>query len=120
MKLVIISLVGILLVSGCHNTVPESGPAKFSPGIAKAIHEFQTKSRAEDNYAVPRKLLPLLKLGLSKDEVKEILGEPRKITTGEQGGSYWSYGLFYSMFIDVEFNREGKLVEVQSPLLSKL
>ena len=112
-------VVSILLVSGCHNTVSQSGSAKFPPDIAKAIQEFQTKSRAEDNYAVPRKLLPLLKAGLSKDEVREILGEPGRMAAGKQGEENWLYGLFYSQFISVTFDPEGRIKEVQSTIADR-
>lgn len=76
--------------------------------IAKASAEFKAQMfRAEP----AKKLVPLLKIGMTTREVEGLLGEPN--TRRESDGVlYWYYGLDYSLFIDVRFDSNGKVEEI--------
>lgn len=119
MKLIVSISLGVLLISGCQPNT-QSDSSQFSLQVTQAIQDFQGNpgARYENDYTVPRTLLPLLKPGLSQNEVKAILGSPDTFSTNEQTIS-WSYTLFYSMFINILFDENGKLAEVHSPLLEE-
>jgi hypothetical protein len=120
MKLIIIGIAGIIIASGCQQHPRATDPAPWPPEIAKAIHDFQATpdARHENDYAVPRKLLPLLESGLSQNGVKAILGDPSRVNSNS-GGIYWHYGLFYSQFIDIHFDSEGRVQKVISTIDNK-
>ena len=110
----------ILILSGCHRDKTQVISDQLSPEIAQAILDFQSEpgARYQDDYAIPRKLLPLLKPGLSQHEVVALLGQPDAIRMNDNTVS-WSYTLFYSMFINIRFDENGELADIQSPLLEK-
>lgn len=84
--------------------------------ISAAIADFQTKPRTANNYETARKLLPLIKVGMTAQEVRAILGEPGGLL---EGGRSWVYTLFFSQYIIVRFDAKTEQVErVQSPLLA--
>ena len=116
MRRIIICMAGIILVTGCQRQSQRTDSA-HPPDIAAAIQAFQTKqgARNENDYAVPRKLLPLLKPGLSQGAVREILGEPSRVSTNDLG-IFWNYGLFYSQFIDIQFGPDGRVRAVSSTI----
>ncbi len=61
-----------------------------------------------------RTLLPLIKVGMTPQEVRDILGEPDVI---QEDGRTWVYTLFYSQFIIIRFDAKREGVErVESPL----
>jgi len=86
-----------------------------STEISAAIVDFQTKSRAADDYKTARKLLPLIKVGMTPQEVRAILGEPGRL---QEDGRSWFYGLFYSQFIVVRFDSDEQVEKVMSSLLA--
>ena len=122
MKWTLIALVGSLSLIGCQRSPVSSQPDSVPrpSDIATAIRDFQTKqgARFENNYAVPRKLLPLLKPGLSQGDVREILGEPSSVSTNDLG-ICWIYGLFYSQFIEIRFSPDGTVKKVTSTVESR-
>jgi len=116
MKHIFQSLAFALLITGCHSADPHGSSEEHPPEIVQAIAAFKTDARYADDYAIPRKLLPLLKTGLSKDEVEEILGEPSKKRTNDVGVAIWHYGLFYSQFIEIEFDPDRTVRNVTSTI----
>lgn len=119
MRFIAISLTAIALACGCRQTTPATNSAKFPPEIEEAIRDFQNGSREANDYATARKLLPLLKPGLSKREVQEILGQPNKVTTGETGHTHWDYALFYSQFIVITFDNNDNIKTITSTIANK-
>ncbi len=84
--------------------------------LSEVISDFQTKPRYEDDYRIARKLLLLIKEGMTRNEIRDILGEPSRL---HGGGRHWYYGLFYSQFIEVRFNEVDKVDMVSSTLLER-
>jgi len=75
--------------------------------VVEASSEF--KNRPGDRQKAARIILPLLKTGLSRDDVKNLLGPPTK-EIGD--GRIWCYILFYESAMDVYFDANGKLEKV--------
>ena len=86
-----------------------------STEISAVIADFQTKSRSAEDYKTARKLLPLIQVGMTPQEVRAILGEPGEL---QEEGRSWFYGLFYSQFIIVRFDANGQVEKVMSSLLA--
>lgn len=58
--------------------------------------------------AMPRSKLSRLAIGMTKDEIRTVLGEPHK--TGE---NYWEYSRFGNQgWVEIHFDDAGRLVEV--------
>ena len=116
-KLIVSISLGVLLISSCQPKT-QTDSSQYSLEVTQAIQDFHGNpgARYENDYTVPKTLLPLLKPGLSQDEVEAILGSPEIVSINDQTIS-WSYTLFYSMFITIRFDEKGKLAEVHSPLL---
>ena len=115
MKQMIVTFLVLISAVGCQHHTQPNETIQGSPEVAEAIHDFQNKPRHENDYATPRILLALLKQGMSQNEVKEILGQPSSISTNDIG-VYWNYGLFYSQFIEIQFNEDGVVEKVNSTL----
>jgi len=48
---------------------------------------------------------------MTTQEVESLLGKPDKITSD---GSCWNYGLWYSQFISIRFDTNGKLIKMNA------
>ncbi len=92
---------------------PLTQKAKRKPGmdpeVAAAIAEFKAKPGFRQEAA--KKLVPLITLGMSAQEVREILGEPSS-KAQDREGAVWHYGLFYSDLLTVCFGSNGKVRKV--------
>ena len=77
--------------------------------IAKASVEFKANPGFRQHAA--SKLLPHLRIGMTTQEVESLLGKPDKITSD---GSCWNYGLWYSQFISIRFDTNGKLIKMDA------
>ncbi len=74
--------------------------------IAKASAEFKAQMfRTEP----AKKLVPLLKIGMTTREVEGLLGKPNKKADNDL---FWNYVLDYSLFLDVRFDSNGKVAEI--------
>jgi hypothetical protein len=73
----------------------------------EATVEF--KNRKGDRQKAAQILRPLLKQGMSRQAVKELLGAPSFET---DNGSGWAYVLFYESVLAVHFDAAGNLMEV--------
>ena len=78
-----------------------------SSRVVAASSEF--KNRPGDRQKSARTIFPLLKPGLSRSDVKDLLGPPTKVI-GD--GRVWCYILFYESAMDVYFDADGKLERV--------
>jgi len=98
-------------VSVLNASVPPA--VALPPEVVKASEEFKKgwQKRHIDDYAVSRTLLPCLRIGMKKDEVRHLLGLP----DGETN-DWWNYTLFWSMYINVRYGPEETIVQIDSPL----
>jgi len=71
-----------------------------------------------NDYEVSRILLSQLEVGMTTSGVTALLGPPDRKKPADNG-TYWSYTLFYSHFIDVTFDPAGKVTKVHSSLDNK-
>ena len=71
----------------------ENAKAKF-----KASPGFRTKEA--------RILAPMITQGMTKDQVRDILGEPDKEGALQSLDSVWNYSVFYSQVITVTFEND--------------
>jgi hypothetical protein len=83
----------------------------LNPELARASAEFQQNSGFGLRPKPARKLLPYLKKGMSKSEVKSLLGEPSRVSDDEL---FWSYTIFYSQSIDMYFNRHSRVERIDA------
>lgn len=57
---------------------------------------------------MPRSQLNRLTIGMTKDEVRSVLGEPQKT-----GKDYWEYSRFGNQgWVEIHFDDAGRLAEV--------
>jgi hypothetical protein len=94
----LVSIIAVLL---------RKNPHEMNPEISAAVAEF--KANPGFRQKVANKVLPHVKAGMTQQEVKCILGKPDQIQKSAEGVR-WQYSLFYSMFIDIQFNHEGTLI----------
>lgn len=81
--------------------------------LLESIAAFQASPRYVEDYKTARTLLPLIKVGMTPQEVKAILGEPSQAHSSDES---WYYGLFYSQYIVVRFGADGEVDKVFSTL----
>ena len=88
--------------------------AQIPPDLAIASTIFKTgwQARYTNNYAVSRMVLSHIRIGMTTNQVLELLGGP-----DQASDRYWSYDLFYSMNINVTFGEEGTVTKITCPLL---
>lgn len=98
--IITISVLGILLM---RNSEPE-----LNPEITKASTEFKANPGFRQHVA--KKLIPHLKIGMTTQEVEALLGEPDRKS---EDGLFWKYTLFYSQFIDIRFDDNLKVREIE-------
>jgi hypothetical protein len=60
--------------------------------------------------AIPLKKLELLRVGMTADEVRAMLGDPRQMKTSDAGARTWVYGsMMKRHLLLIEFNEHHKL-----------
>lgn len=106
---VIVGTIIFLMIDKTPTPAPESE-------IAKASAEFKAAKPGSDKFIkgrhhVANKLIPHLKIGMTTQEVESLLGKPDRILSD---GSYWNYGLWYSQFISIRFDTNGKLIKMNA------
>lgn len=99
--------------SETENRSTPGNPAELllEPEIAQASVEFKQNSELGLRPKPARKLLPHLKKGMSKTEVKALLGEPSKVS---DDGLFWGYIVFYSQFIDIYFDSHDRIGKIDA------
>lgn len=114
MKKVILIVIALLIVVGV------AGLAAFLmidrretlvEEIAKASAEFKANRGFRQHAA--SKLVPHLRIGMTTNEVESLLGKPDNEREYGDGVRY-EYGLFYSQFLDVQFDSNGKVQEIEA------
>jgi len=105
----------IYLIS-CNNTTnKDTKIIKTSNGnktkIQLAIEEFKNNPGFRNEPA--KILVPLLKIGMTKDDVESLLGKPDEISD-LTSCTKWYYGLFYSEYIDIQFDSDDKANKIQA------
>ncbi len=98
--------IGAFLLRGTSDARDPALAAPADPAFAEAVAEF--KANPGFRQKVANEILPHLEGGMTQQEIKAILGEPDRVQESAEG-ERWHYSLFYSMFIDIQFNREGAL-----------
>ena len=109
-------------ICGCNKAPTEPTPftadrPEQAAQLADASAAFKTgiKARMSNDYEVSRLLLSQVEAGMATSGVAELLGPPDSKKSAENE-TYWSYTLFYSQFIDITFDPEGKVTKVHSSL----
>jgi hypothetical protein len=105
---------GPLGVSGGTRSTTDSAYPLTKKDLQEAIHHFQ--ANPNDRTQAAQKLLPFLKPGMDKHQIEEILGKPSRGLYSEPS---WFYVLFYSQFIDVYFDEEGRVTRVISTVTTQ-
>jgi hypothetical protein len=114
MKKVILIIIALLIVVGVAGLVAflmtdrRQGP---EGEIAKASAQFKANPGFRQDAA--SKLVPHLRIGMTTNEVESLLGKPDSEREHGDGVRY-EYGLFYSQFLDVQFDRNGKVQEIEA------
>jgi hypothetical protein len=114
MKKIYIYISVILLtfcVVGIVTFFPQNKHMNISNEITKISQDFKTNYGSRKEAAV--KLVPYIKIGMTKNEVETILGKPNRINDSD-GFIYWFYSLDYSQFIGILFDSEGKVVKIEA------
>ncbi|MHC4083673.1 MAG: hypothetical protein ACYSWZ_03040 [Planctomycetota bacterium] len=113
MKRFFIVLIAILFLCICIWILyfGKSGRTSLPPEIARASKEFKAKAGYRVTQA--KKLLTYLKAGMSKEEIRSLLGEPDSKKESEYYASI-SYIVGRSNMIDVFLDENEKVIHVDS------
>jgi len=85
---------------------PEAAEGALAAPMREASAAFKEKGNS-DRRELARRLLPAIKKGLQRDQVSGILGSPDKQM---ENGQVWTYVLWYSSYLSVEFDADGRVV----------
>ena len=114
-KYILIAGLGLLIVTAAITIFwvlsyqeRQGDQLKLSPEIVTASKEFKAQVGYRESQA--KKLRPYLKTGMSKEQVKELLGEPDPGCASE---THISYVLGYSQLLSIDFDQSGNLIRVE-------
>ncbi len=111
----LICVISAIYIFNSNNTNKDSEITKTSDKnkteIQMAIEEFKNNPGFRNEPA--KILVPLLKIGMTTDDVEHLLGKPDSERQLDEGTA-WGYGLFYSQFIDVHFDSDNKVEKIQA------
>ena len=99
------------LTSHFQTVLTQSQNVHLDPEIAQASLEFKQNSNLGLRPRPAKKLIPYLKKGMSKSEVKSMLGDPSRISND---GLFWGYIVMYSQYIDVYFDKRDRVTRVDA------
>lgn len=107
----ILGVVIILAIIGLIALLTTDNGAHLEREIARASADF----KADQNFrAEPaKKLIPYLEIGMTMEEVETLLGKPNRKQESD-GCLFWFYILGYSHFLDVQFDPNGKVQEIEA------
>jgi len=83
---------------------------KADPEIQIAKEEF--KKQPYNRQRAAKKLIPLIKIDMSTEEVKELLGSPNE--------TLWIYPLFYSSTLTVRFDIADRVKNISSDIMTEI
>lgn len=83
---------------------------KAEPEVEMAKEEF--KKQPYNRQRAAKKLVPLIKTGLSTQDVEEMLGSPNE--------TLWIYPLFYSSTLTVRFDSTDRVKNISSDILTEI
>jgi hypothetical protein len=63
-------------------------------------------------HGIPMSQLDQLHQGMSEDEVKTLVGEPKTIHISGDGGKEWSYSRQTWCIVTIRFSSDGKVVNI--------
>lgn len=114
--LIILAFVIVVVIAGTIIFLMIDRTPSPEAQIAKASAEFKAAKPGSEKFIkgrhhVANKLIPHLIIGMTTQEVESLLGKPDKITSD---GSCWNYGLWYSQFISIRFDTNGKLIKMNA------
>ena len=113
--LAVMLLAGLVMASCEKKTIPPQ--ADESSEVHKTTVDFENakaKFKASPGFRFKEApmLAPMITPGMTKAQVREILGEPHKPKSGALGNT-WLYPVFYSQFISVTFEKD-KVVKTEA------
>lgn len=85
-------------------------PLSAPMDVTEAIQRFRASPHGVSMEAA-RIVRPLVKIGMTKHQVEELLGRPNREL---MSGSVWHYDVFWSHAITVLFDRDGEVKDIQS------
>lgn len=103
--LIIVAVVIVVATAGTIIFLMIDRTSPTESEIAKASAEF--KANQYFRYEPAKKLVPLLKIGMTTKDVEALLGKPNKKYDNYLLWEYWEYTLDYSQFISVGFDPNG-------------
>jgi hypothetical protein len=77
---------------------------------AEILSAFKADEMGLRRFQVARKVVPLIRTGISQKEVEDLLGSPSGTLNN---GQTWHYVLFYSAYLDVRFTTNGTVEKVE-------
>lgn len=77
---------------------------------------------AAEGYTVNQKQEALIKVGMTQEEVRQIVGQPVRVEKfGNEAGPTWTYdvagGLGYVSMFDIDFGADGRVASAQERIL---
>lgn len=103
--LIIFAVVIVVVIAGTIIFLMIDRTPSPEAEIAKASAEFKANQNFRSEPA--KKLVPLLKIGMTTKDVEALLGKPNKKYDNDLLWEYWEYTLDYSQFISVGFDPNG-------------
>jgi len=107
--LIIFAVVIVVVIAGTIIFLMIDRTPSPAAEIAKASAEFKANPGFRQHAA--SKLVPHLRIGMTTNEVENLLGKPDNVREYGDGVLY-EYGLFYSLFINVQFDSNGKVQKI--------
>lgn len=105
-----VMLCGCLLTSSCQEQAdpPQSNVLSVTNMTAVDFEKTKVKFKTSPGFRTTeaRLLAPLITQGMTKDLVREILGEPDKKGAMTSSDTVWNYTVFYSQAITVLFDKD--------------
>jgi hypothetical protein len=97
-----------------HTVAPQAGGLSEVHMTAVDFENAKAKFKASpgNRSKEASMLAPMIKSGMTKAQVRDILSEPDRPKTGSLGDT-WLYTVFYSQFISVTFEKD-KVVKTEA------
>jgi len=105
--LIMLAVVIVVVIAGTIIFLMIDRTPSPAAEIAKASAEFKANQNFRSEPA--KKLVPLLKIGMTTKDVEALLGKPNKKYRNDLR---WNYILDYSLFINVQFDSNGKVEKI--------
>ena len=107
---------GCLIASSCQKQTVSPRPSALSEVHMTAVDSENAKAKFKASPGMrtkeARMLAPMITVGMTKAQVREMLGNPDKPKSGGLGNT-WCYTVARSQFISVTFGK-GKVVKTEA------